>query len=110
MSPIIVFVIAILALVAGGAAGYFFHRYQVEQNRMNQLERADNILKGANEQARLIESQSRENATKIIQAAESEIKERRIELNKDIEALDARNEDQATGTVADDESFDSSAI
>jgi ribonuclease Y len=90
MSPTIVFVIAILALIAGGAAGYFFHRYQVEQNRKNQLERADNILKGANEQARLIESQSRENATKIIQAAESEIKERRIELNKDTERLDKR--------------------
>jgi len=91
MSPIIVTVIvAILALAAGGAAGYFFQRYQAEQRKKNQLERADNILKGANEQARLIESQSRENATKIIQAAESEIKERRIELNKDTERLDKR--------------------
>jgi len=90
MSPIIVFVIALLALIAGGAAGYFFHRYQAEQKAKNQRERADNILKVANEQARLIESQSRENATKIIQAAESEIKERRIELNKDTERLDKR--------------------
>ena len=66
MSPIIVFVVALLALAIGAAAGYFFHRYQAEQLRKNQQERADNILKGANEQARLIESQSRENATKII--------------------------------------------
>jgi len=91
MSPIIVTVIvAILALAAGGAAGYFFQRYQAEQRKKNQLERADNILKGANEQARLIESQSRENATKIIQASESEIKERRLELNKDTERFDKR--------------------
>src|SRR5258706_15883532 len=88
MSPITVFVVAILALVAGGVAGYYFQRYQTEQRKKNQQERADNILKGSNEQARLIESQSRENATKIIQAAESEIKERRIELNKDTERLD----------------------
>ena len=90
MSPIIVFVITLLALIAGGVAGYFFQRYQAEQKAKNQRERADNILKVANEQARLIESQSRENATKIIQAAESEIKERRIELNKDTERLDKR--------------------
>jgi len=90
MSPITLIIVAILALAIGGAAGYFFHRYQVEQLAKNQRERADNILKGANEQARLIESQSRENATKIIQAAESEIKERRIELNKETERLDKR--------------------
>ena len=90
MNPIIVTIVALLALVAGGVAGYFFHRYQEEQRKKNQQDRADNILKGANEQARLIESQSRENATKIIQAAESEIKERRIELNKDTERFDKR--------------------
>src|SRR6185436_19804943 len=90
MSPITVIIIAILTLIVGAAAGYFFHRYQVDQRMKNQRERADNILKAANEQARLIESQSRENATKIIQAAESEIKERRIELNKETERLDKR--------------------
>jgi len=83
-------IVTVLALAAGAAAGYYFHRYQVEQRKKNQQERADNILKVANEQARLIESQSRDNATKIIQAAESEIKERRIELNKETERLDKR--------------------
>jgi ribonuclease Y len=38
----------------------------------------------------LIESQARESATKIVQAAESEIKERRIELNKETDRLDKR--------------------
>ena len=83
-------VIDILALIVGVAAGYFYHRYQAEIALKNQHDKADNILKGANEQARLIESQARENATKIVQAAESEIKERRIELNKETDRLDKR--------------------
>jgi ribonuclease Y len=83
-------VIDILALIVGVAAGYFYHRYQAEKALRNQQDKADNILKGANEQARLIESQARENATKIVQAAETEIKERRIELNKETDRLDKR--------------------
>ena len=89
MNPITI-VVGILALVVGVVAGYFFHRYQVEQRIKNQQDKADNILKGASEQARLIESQARDNATKIIQVAENELKERRIELNKETERLDKR--------------------
>src|SRR5436189_2521265 len=89
MSPI-TFLVIILALVAGVVAGYLFHRYQVEQRVKGQQDRADNILKGASEQARLIESQARESATKIVQVAENELKERRIELNKETERLDKR--------------------
>jgi ribonuclease Y len=89
MNPINI-VIDILALIVGVTAGYFYHRYQAEKALKNQQDKADNILKGANEQARLIESQARDNATKIVQAAESEIKERRIELNKETDRLDKR--------------------
>jgi len=89
MNPIVLLV-DFLALVIGAVAGYFFHRYQAEQAAKARNEKADNILKIANEQARLIESGSRENATKIVQAAESEIKERRIELNRETERLDKR--------------------
>ena len=84
------FFLDLLALIIGVAAGYFFHRYQAEQAAKARNEKADNILKIANEQARLIESGSRDNATKIVQAAESEIKERRIELNRETERLDKR--------------------
>src|SRR5512134_121685 len=83
-------VIAVVFLVVGVALGYFFHRYQADIARRNQQEKADNILKGASEQARLIESQARENAVKIVQAAEAEIKERRIEVAKEAERLDKR--------------------
>jgi ribonuclease Y len=89
MNPIDL-VIGLIFLIVGAAAGYFFHRYQAEILRRNQHEKADNILKGASEQARLIESQARENAVKIVQAAETEIKERRIELNKETDRLDKR--------------------
>jgi ribonuclease Y len=83
-------IVEALVLIVGVAAGYFFHRYQVEQTAKAKQDKAENTLKIANEQARLIERQSRESATKIVQAAESEIKERRIELNKETDRLDKR--------------------
>ncbi len=89
MNPIVI-LISMLALVVGVAAGYYYHRYQAEKAHRNQQDKAENILKGANEQARLIESQARDNATKIVQAAEAEIKERRIELNRETDRLDKR--------------------
>ncbi|HMR98716.1 MAG TPA: ribonuclease Y [Anaerolineales bacterium] len=89
MNPIIL-IVDILVLGVGLVAGYFLHRYQAERAAKNQQDKADNILKVSNEQARLIESQARENATKIVQAAEAEMKERRIELNKETERLDKR--------------------
>ena len=90
MNLVVDLLIFILALAMGVAAGYFLHRYQAEKALKNQQDKADNILKGASEQARLIESQARENAVKIVQTAESEIKERRIELNKETDRLDKR--------------------
>ena len=89
MNPLTILV-DVIALIVGVAAGYFYHRYQVERMIKNQQDRADNILKVANEQARLIDGQARDNATKIVQAAESEMKERRMELNKETERLDKR--------------------
>ena len=89
MNPLTILV-DIIALIVGVAAGYFFHRYQTEKAIKNQQDKADNILKVASEQARLIESQARENATKIVQASEAEMKERRVDLNKETDRLDKR--------------------
>jgi len=89
MNPINL-IIDVLVLIVGVTAGYFFHRYQAEQAAKAKQDKAENTLKIANEQARLIERQSRESATKIVQAAESEIKERRIEVNKETDRLDKR--------------------
>ncbi|CAG0952073.1 partial Ribonuclease Y, partial [Anaerolineae bacterium] len=89
MTPIILLT-DFIALVVGIAAGNLFHRYQAERSAKARQEKADDILKAANSQARMIESGARENATKIVQAAEAEMKERRIELNRETERLDKR--------------------
>ncbi len=89
MNPPIL-LIGILALVVGIVVGYLFHRYQTDKDIKDQQQKAESILKGANEQARLIESQARESSTKIIQAAEGEIKERRKELNRETERIEKR--------------------
>jgi ribonuclease Y len=86
--PIIL--IGALALIVGITAGYLFHRYQTDKAIQNQQQKAESILKGANEQARLIESQARESATKIVQSAEGEIKDRRKELSRETERIDKR--------------------
>ena len=90
MNWIIFLIITILTLIIGAAAGYFFHRYQAEQAAKARNEKADNILKVASEQARLIESGSRENAAKLLKSAENDIKDRRAELNRETERLDKR--------------------
>jgi ribonuclease Y len=84
------FLIGALALVIGIVIGYFLHRLQSERLLRNQQDKADNILRVANEQARLIDSQARDSATKIVSAAETELKERRIELSKESDRLDKR--------------------
>jgi ribonuclease Y len=90
MNPWITVIIDIVLLVVGVSLGYLFHRYQADKALQNQQQKADSILKGANEQARLIETQARENAVKIVSAAEAEIKERRIEVGRESERLDKR--------------------
>ncbi len=90
MSPIFTIIFEMLTLVVGVAAGYFFHRYQVDKANKAKQDKADDILKAANAQARLIEASSRETAAKIVQAAEAEMKVRRMELNREIERLDKR--------------------
>jgi ribonuclease Y len=82
--------IYLLLLILGIAAGYLFHRYQNDRALRGQQDKAESILKISNEQARLIETQARDSATKIVQAAETEIKERRIELGKEADRLDKR--------------------
>lgn len=84
------FVIAVVALLVGLAAGYFIHRAQVERTQRDQQARTANILKGANEQARLIEVTARENAQKLVNSAEQDVKERRAENSREAERLDKR--------------------
>jgi ribonuclease Y len=82
--------IAILSALLGLGFGYLLSRYQNERNLQRQKEKADAILQGANEQARLIEIQARDNALKAVREAEEEIKKRRSELNREESRLQRR--------------------
>jgi ribonucrease Y len=88
--------IDVLVLVVGVTAGYLYRRYQQDRALKNQQDTAANILRVANEQARLIETQARDVATKIVQTAEGELKERRVELNKESDRLDKRRSEVET--------------
>ncbi len=87
------YIAAGLTLLVGLVIGYFFSRYQSEKNLREQKEKAENILKGANEQARLIEIQARDSALKIIQASETEITQRRADLSREEERIQRRREE-----------------
>jgi ribonuclease Y len=82
--------IDILALITGILIGYFFHRFQIERAAKARQDKADDIVKAAQTQANMIVKGAQDNATRIIQATEAEIKERRIELNRETERLDKR--------------------
>lgn len=90
MSPFLLLLSILVAFLIGAALGYFFHRYQAEQELKAEEKRAEDILEAAQTQARLIETKAREDAVKIVQAAEQEIKERRVELSRDVERLERR--------------------
>jgi ribonuclease Y len=89
MSPIF-YIVEIITLLIGLAAGYFFSRYLYEKSLREQQEKADNVLKVANEQARLIEIQARDNALKVVQGAEAELSQRRAEINREEDRLQKR--------------------
>ncbi|NOY97981.1 MAG: ribonuclease Y [Chloroflexi bacterium] len=88
--------IAGLTLVLGVLIGYLISRYQNQRSQQQQKDKADDILKGANEQARLIEIQARDNALKIIQDAEKEIKQRRSELHQEENRIQKRRNELDT--------------
>ncbi len=90
MEPIVVILIAVLALAAGLAAGYYISRMQNERIQRRNRETADKVITDANERARTIELQARDDALKVSQAAEAEINRLRSELNKEEERLQHR--------------------
>jgi len=90
ISPLIVLVIAILALAVGFAIGFFISRIQTGKIQLEQHEKTEKMLSEAREQARTIELQARDNALKISQAAESEITRLRSELTREEERLQHR--------------------
>lgn len=82
--------IPVLTLLIGGLIGYLIHQYQEKIRREKMQEKADAIIQGANEQARMIEIQARDNALAIVQKAEAEIEARRRSLMEEDQHLQRR--------------------
>ena len=95
MNPLF-YLTAGLALVVGLLVGYMLSRMQIERQRKAQQDQADTIVKGANEQARLIEIQARDKALKIVQASENEVSQRRNEISREDDRLQKRREELDT--------------
>ena len=83
-----------LALLLGLVVGYVFNRIQTERKLQQQKNTAEDILKGANEQARLIEIQARDSALQVVKEADAEIQARRRDLNQDEERIQRRRAEQ----------------
>ncbi len=91
MNPVIT---GIIALIIGAAIGFMVNRYLNEQEQIKQKMTAEDIVKGATEQARLIEIQARDDALKLTRETETEIAKRRKELNQDENRIQNRRGEQ----------------
>ncbi|RLD05699.1 MAG: ribonuclease Y [Chloroflexi bacterium] len=84
----------IIALFIGAAIGFMVNRYLNEREQIRQKMTADDIIKGATEQARLIEIQARDNALKVTRESEADIAKRRNELNQEESRIQTRRDEQ----------------
>ena len=87
---VIYVIIAIFDLAVLAAAVYFIARYLNERFRKEQQEKANNVILGANEKAREIEIEARDNALKVMQDVEVESGRRRNELAREEDRLQKR--------------------
>jgi len=88
------FLSAGLALLLGAVIGFMVNRYFNEREMQHQQTTADDIIKGATEQARLIEIQARDNALKLTRETETDIAKRRNEINQDENRIQSRRDEQ----------------
>ncbi|MBT3314317.1 MAG: ribonuclease Y [Anaerolineae bacterium] len=94
MKPLNPLLIGIIALLIGIAIGFMINRYLNAQELKRQKMTADNIIKGATEQGRLIEIQARDSALKITREAEADISKRRNKLNQEESRIQTRRDEQ----------------
>lgn len=90
MEPLIYIVIAVIGLILGAAGGYLYHKSVVEKAQAEQQIKADSIIQNANEKAKVIELQAKDDALKMLQSAESENTRRRTELSREEDRLQKR--------------------
>jgi ribonuclease Y len=90
MNIIIPILVAVLALAVGIALGYFIYRNQNEKRQAALKTRADDIIKAAQDKAQKADLDARDNALRIVKAAEDDIARRRSEVNKEEDRLNKR--------------------
>lgn len=83
----------VVGIGLGILIGYFVKQSQVKHNLEQQGLKADSIITQAQEKARLIEVEAKDEAIKIIRQSETEIMQKRSELNKEDDRLVKRREE-----------------
>jgi ribonuclease Y len=86
-------VVAVLALLIGGAAGYILRQVLTRDTQEKLREETEHILNTAKEEALAVELAAKDKALEIRQAAEAEIVRRRAELSREEDRLQKRREE-----------------
>ncbi len=87
MHPIIIFVITLIALLAGGIAGYYYAQYRSRLLLESAERRAERILTDAENEAKERLIQARDEAHKLRKEAEREIRKQEQALRREEERL-----------------------
>ena len=87
---IIPIVTGLIMLAIGLAVGYYVSKSQNEKKRQQEAATAKSIIQDATERASKVELDARDRALKVVQSAETELNQRRNELNREDERLDRR--------------------
>lgn len=93
MDDPIVIIISIAALALGVGIGFLIKHIMIENNRKAQNIKADQIVRDAQEKAREIELEAKDNALTITQKADDELTHRRNELTREDDRLQKRREE-----------------
>lgn len=91
-------VIGIVALILGGAIGFFIKHYLTEQENQRMKSEGERILAQARENASGIELEARDQAIETRQKAENEVNRRRSEISKEEDRLQRRRDQLDTRT------------
>ena len=96
MEIVIPIVVALVMLAAGIYAGIYYNKTQVEKQRQQEAATAKGVIQEATERASKIELDARDRALKVVRSAETDLNQRRTELNREVERLDRRRSELDT--------------
>ena len=85
-------IISIVAVVLGGAIGFFIKHYLTEQQNQRMKSEGERILGEARKTASNVELEARDQALEIRQKAEEEVNRRRSEISKEEDRLQRRRD------------------